>query len=107
MAHFLGVDHAGHRFGPSHPQMRQKLRQMNGILKQIIEAMEEDTILFVMGDHGMTADGNHGGHTEKYDQGISSALSHSLICLFFIASARLRQPYSYTARPRYSTSGKN
>jgi phosphatidylinositol glycan class O len=27
--------------------------------------MEEDTILFVMGDHGMTADGNHGGHTES------------------------------------------
>jgi arylsulfatase A-like enzyme len=27
--------------------------------------MEEDTILFVMGDHGMTADGNHGGHTER------------------------------------------
>ncbi len=27
--------------------------------------MEEDTVLFVMGDHGMTADGNHGGHTES------------------------------------------
>lgn len=35
------------------------------ISAQVVDALEEDTILFVMGDHGMTADGNHGGHTER------------------------------------------
>ena len=29
VAHFLGVDHCGHRYGPNHPQMAAKLVQMN------------------------------------------------------------------------------
>ena len=27
IGHFLGVDHAGHKFGPRHPEMRRKLRE--------------------------------------------------------------------------------
>ena len=38
VAHFLGVDHVGHRFGPSHPQMALKLKQMDGVLRQLLEA---------------------------------------------------------------------
>lgn len=33
VAHYLGVDHVGHRFGPVHPEMKSKLIQMNGELK--------------------------------------------------------------------------
>ena len=29
IAHFLGVDHCGHRYGPDHPSMAAKLTQMN------------------------------------------------------------------------------
>lgn len=33
VAHFLGVDHCGHRFGPDHPAMAEKLTQMDGVIR--------------------------------------------------------------------------
>ena len=33
IAHFLGVDHCGHRYGPSHPEMKRKLLQMDSVIK--------------------------------------------------------------------------
>ncbi|KAF8770580.1 GPI ethanolamine phosphate transferase 3 like protein [Argiope bruennichi] len=32
IAHFLGVDHCGHRYGPKHPEMSRKLQQMNSVI---------------------------------------------------------------------------
>lgn len=61
IAHLLGVDHAGHRYGPNHHEMRSKLNQMNGFLQNVTEKIEENTLLIVMGDHGMDPKGDHGG----------------------------------------------
>jgi phosphatidylinositol glycan class O len=61
IAHFLGVDHAGHRYGPNHPAMHDKLRQMDDVIKRLVDMVDEDTVLIVMGDHGMDAKGDHGG----------------------------------------------
>ena len=33
IAHFLGVDHCGHRFGPNHPAMADKLEQMDQMIR--------------------------------------------------------------------------
>nr|XP_025045285.1 GPI ethanolamine phosphate transferase 3 [Pelodiscus sinensis] len=33
IAHFLGVDHCGHKHGPDHPEMAKKLTQMNEMLR--------------------------------------------------------------------------
>lgn len=33
IAHFLGVDHCGHRYGPNHPEMKRKLQQMDSVIK--------------------------------------------------------------------------
>jgi len=33
IAHFLGVDHCGHTFGPKHPKMAEKLQQMDSMLR--------------------------------------------------------------------------
>lgn len=33
IAHFLGVDHCGHRFGPNHPAMAEKLTQMDQMIR--------------------------------------------------------------------------
>lgn len=33
IAHFLGVDHCGHRYGPNHPEMTRKLEQMDQMLR--------------------------------------------------------------------------
>lgn len=64
VGHFLGVDHVGHRFGPSHPEMGLKLSQMNGVLQRVFDAVDEETVVYVMGDHGMDAKGDHGGDSE-------------------------------------------
>ncbi|KAJ7261752.1 hypothetical protein B0H12DRAFT_1181365 [Mycena haematopus] len=61
VGHFLGVDHVGHRLGPDHPKMKDKLRQMNGILERVVELLDSDTLLVVIGDHGMDRSGDHGG----------------------------------------------
>ena len=62
--HFLGVDHAGHRYGPDHPAMRDKLQQMNGAVIQMMESLSDDTVLVIMGDHGMDTKGDHGGESD-------------------------------------------
>ncbi|XP_027330017.1 GPI ethanolamine phosphate transferase 3 [Abrus precatorius] len=70
IAHFLGVDHAGHIFGVDSTPMIEKLEQYNNILERVIEVLEnqsgpgslhENTLLVVMGDHGQTLNGDHGG----------------------------------------------
>nr|CDQ04831.1 Bm2424, isoform b [Brugia malayi] len=61
IAHFLGVDHCGHKYGPDHPEMSKKLKQMNEILAKVVDSLDNNTLLLVMGDHGMTENGDHGG----------------------------------------------
>jgi GPI ethanolamine phosphate transferase 3 subunit O len=63
--HFLGVDHAGHRYGPDHPAMAEKLRQMNEVVQQIIDRLDDKTLLVIMGDHGMDTKGDHGGESDE------------------------------------------
>lgn len=63
IGHFLGVDHAGHRYGPDHHAMKDKLQQMNSVISDFIERLDDDTLLVVMGDHGMDKTGNHGGES--------------------------------------------
>ncbi|XP_023291866.2 GPI ethanolamine phosphate transferase 3 [Lucilia cuprina] len=64
IAHFLGVDHCGHKYGPLHEEMSRKLNEMNDVIRNIVAEMDDKTTLFVMGDHGMTASGDHGGDTD-------------------------------------------
>ncbi|EAT91161.1 GPI ethanolamine phosphate transferase 3 [Parastagonospora nodorum] len=62
--HYLGVDHAGHRYGPDHAAMTAKLNQMDEVFRRMIEELDDDTLLVVMGDHGMDTKGDHGGESE-------------------------------------------
>ena len=64
IGHFLGVDHVGHRVGPDHPIMKAKLEQMNDVLTRTVELLDEDTLLILIGDHGMDKTGDHGGDGE-------------------------------------------
>ncbi|XP_068944714.1 GPI ethanolamine phosphate transferase 3 isoform X6 [Petaurus breviceps papuanus] len=65
IAHFLGVDHCGHKHGPHHPEMAKKLNQMDQMLQTLVEQLENDTLLVVAGDHGMTETGDHGGDSKS------------------------------------------
>lgn len=64
IGHYLGVDHAGHRYGPDHPAMAEKLGQMDGVFRRMVEALDDETLLVVMGDHGMDTKGDHGGESD-------------------------------------------
>ena len=62
--HYLGVDHAGHRYGPDHPATNAKLKQMDKVIRDMIRAIDDQTLLVVMGDHGMDVKGDHGGESD-------------------------------------------
>ncbi|XP_047030874.1 GPI ethanolamine phosphate transferase 3 isoform X1 [Helicoverpa zea] len=73
VAHYLGVDHAGHRYGPNHAEMTRKLDETNVRLKKVMSMLPPDVLLFVVGDHGMTetdshewtdSEGDHGGESK-------------------------------------------
>ncbi|KAG5919596.1 hypothetical protein E4U42_006476 [Claviceps africana] len=64
IGHCLGVDHAGHRYGPDHPAMNAKLRQMNDFIRRLTATIDDGTLLVVMGDHGMDDRGDHGGESD-------------------------------------------
>ncbi|KAI3459896.1 hypothetical protein Pfo_016559 [Paulownia fortunei] len=84
IAHFLGVDHAGHIFGVDSSPMIEKLEQYNEIIKKVVGVLEsqsgpgglhENTMLLVMGDHGQTINGDHGGGTAEEVETAIFALS--------------------------------
>lgn len=64
VGHFLGVDHVGHRYGPRHYSMKEKLNQMNDVVTKVIKSMDDKTLLVIIGDHGMDSTGNHGGDSK-------------------------------------------
>ena len=60
--HYLGLDHIGHKGGPRSPYMKEKQEEMDGIIKKVYETIAKtNSLLVVMGDHGMNEIGNHGG----------------------------------------------
>jgi ethanolaminephosphotransferase len=62
--HYLGLDHIGHVFGindQSNSIIVNKMNEMDNVIKQLWESMDNDTLLVVCSDHGMTNTGNHGG----------------------------------------------
>ena len=63
MCHFLGIDHAGHTFNANHSEIERKVIETEKYIEDVIKHMDNDTILLLYGDHGMTNDGNHGGAT--------------------------------------------
>jgi len=63
-AHYLGVDHAGHRYGPDHFAMTEKLKQMDAVVQRLVDSIDNETLLVVMGDHGMDPKGDHGGESQ-------------------------------------------
>ncbi|OJD16612.1 hypothetical protein AJ78_03252 [Emergomyces pasteurianus Ep9510] len=64
VGHYLGVDHAGHRYGPNHAATAAKLHQMDQVIRDVIKSIDGSTLLVVMGDHGMDGKGDHGGESD-------------------------------------------
>lgn len=78
--HYLGLDHVGHVGGIQSPLMRPKLEEMDGVAMEIYESLAaldqsdgKSSLFVILGDHGMTDTGNHGG---------SSAPETETACIF-------------------------
>ena len=41
IGHFLGVDHAGHKFGPNHDEMARKLGEMNSVIEKVARSLPQ------------------------------------------------------------------
>lgn len=65
LGHMMGVDHVGHRYGPAHSVMSRKLQDVNLVVEKVVERLRADDLLVAIGDHGMTARGDHGGDSES------------------------------------------
>ena len=59
--HYLGLDHIGHFEGPTSSHVPGKLLEMDGVVKQIYNSLDADSLLLVLGDHGTGDAGGHGG----------------------------------------------
>lgn len=55
--------------------MARKLTEMNEVIKKLSNSIDDDTMLLVMGDHGMTATGDHGGGSEDEIEALLFAYS--------------------------------
>ena len=96
--HYLGVDHAGHRYGPDHPAMAGKLQEMDQVLRNVIKVLDDRTLLVVMGDHGMDVKGDHGGES---DDEVEAALwMYSKKGIFGRSQPEFRKPPK-TAKERF------
>ncbi|KAF4251834.1 hypothetical protein CNMCM8980_003457 [Aspergillus fumigatiaffinis] len=96
--HYLGVDHAGHRYGPDHPAMAAKLREMDQVVRDVIAKLDDKTLLVVMGDHGMDSKGDHGA--ESNDEVEAALWMYSKKAIFGRTSSETANPPS-TARERF------
>ena len=77
--HYLGLDHIGHSLhGPQSPLFLPKLREYSAIIHQIYNTMSDNDVMVVLGDHGMTNSGEHGGSSLNETSTKSIFISKSL-----------------------------
>jgi len=66
VAHLLRVDHVAHAFHDlTHPIVEQAIDEMDLFLQEVINSIDDDTILIFGGDHGGSIDGRHGDGTPQ------------------------------------------
>jgi hypothetical protein len=51
--HFHGIDDAGHTYGPGSPQEQSVVKEVDDAVRQLVEALPEDTLVIIFADHGM------------------------------------------------------
>jgi hypothetical protein len=83
-AHYLGVDHIGHSWGGALSGLMQpKLNEMDDVVHTILDTVTQkygdlDFLVVLVGDHGMTEVGNHGGNTDQETHTAALFLSSAL-----------------------------
>ncbi|KAI5955835.1 LAS21 [Candida jiufengensis] len=95
--HYLGLDHIGHKGGPQSTYMIPKQIEMDNILKRLYNYIEtnQNTLLILMGDHGMNEVGNHGGSSSGETSAALSFISPKFNKINQIAPLPENSDYSY------------
>ncbi|KAK8861423.1 hypothetical protein IAR55_002242 [Kwoniella newhampshirensis] len=106
IGHCLGVDHVGHRVGPHRETMKTKLEQMDQVLRKVVESIDDETLLVVLGDHGMDDKGNHGGDSEM-ETSAAMWLYSKGSRLTFSPSSELGGTHQIEALPTYTFPGSS
>lgn len=80
--HYLGLDHIGHSYAAKSEYVDPKLREMDSKIQEVYDwVVQKDsadgrkTLILMMGDHGMTRDGNHGGGSKDEAQAAAVFIS--------------------------------
>jgi len=61
VVHFVGLDHAGHAWGPSSDRYAAAARSMDAKIDGLLRLVDADTTVVITSDHAMTNRGGHGG----------------------------------------------
>lgn len=61
----LGIDHIGHTLDAHNTFLWDKEREYSDFLREVYKKIDNETVLIVLADHGMTNEGNHGGDSEE------------------------------------------
>ncbi len=61
LGHMLSVDHMGHAYGLADPRMAEHIAVNDQVISDIIDKIDDDTTLIILGDHGVLFNGVHGG----------------------------------------------
>ncbi len=84
--HFVGTDHAGHRFNPMTKRYQGKTLDIDKKVAHIVNMAGNDATIIITSDHGMTHNGKHGGGQPEtrrtpiifYGKGIKSRANLSI-----------------------------
>jgi len=59
--HLLRIDHMGHAYSLYDKAVPTAIADVDQLIMEVINSIDDDTIIVFGGDHGMSTDGNHGG----------------------------------------------
>jgi len=63
IGHMLALDHMAHYKGLGDPKLSEAVQNTDKLIKHIMDIMDENTTLMIVGDHGMDYSGEHGHGT--------------------------------------------
>ncbi|KAG9391743.1 Type I phosphodiesterase/nucleotide pyrophosphatase/phosphate transferase [Carpediemonas membranifera] len=63
--HTLGLDHMEHQTGVADDKVMPVMEATDVLLRELVDPLDGETLLLVMGDHGMTDSGCHGGSSHQ------------------------------------------